>query len=212
MHQQRPHDESFRWIDRLSRRQALKITGSGAAVIAAGRLAGRVSPVNAQQATPVAATPTGCPELSLDEMKALAAAFFPAWEGVVQDPSALAALFSPDYIHHWGLGPDSIGIDDSIARITTYMQAIPDQHFTVEAVYGEGDVIIVRWTASGTQTGDLGVIAASNTSADFSGVNIFRFECGLIAESWNETDQLGRLMQNGVITEDELGSVGTPTP
>jgi predicted ester cyclase len=203
---------SFRWIDNLSRRRALKIGGGGAVAIAAGWLAGTASPVNAQDATPVAATPTGCPELTLDEKKALAQQFFPAWEGVVQDPSMLTALFSPDYIHHWGLGPDSIGVDDSIARITAYMQAIPDQHFTVEAVYGEGDVIIVRWTAAGVQTGDLGAIAASNTPAEFSGINIFRIECGMIAETWNETDQLGRLLQQGVITDDELGSVGTPTP
>ncbi len=158
MDQQRP---SIRWINSLSRRQALKIGGGGAVAVAAGWLAGPASPVNAQEATPVAATPTGCPELSLDEKKALAQQFFPAWEDVVENPSTLAALFSPDYIHHWGLGPDSIGVDDSIARITTYMQAIPDQRFTIEAVYGEGDVIIVRWTASGAQTrrsgGDRGI-------------------------------------------------------
>jgi predicted ester cyclase len=92
------------------------------------------------------------------------------------------------------------------------MQAIPDQRFTIEAVYGEGDTVIVRWTAAAVQTGDLGAITASNTPAEFSGINIFRIECGLIAETWNETDQLGRLLQQGVITEDELGSVGTPTP
>ena len=209
MNQQR---SSSRWIDNLSRRRALHIGGGGAVAIASGWLAGTISQVNAQEATPVAATPTGCPELTLDEKKALAQAFFPAWEDVVENPSTLAALFSPDYIHHWGLGPDSIGVDDSIARITAYMQAIPDQRFTIEAVYGEGDVVIVRWTAAGVQTGDLGAIAASNTPAEFSGINIFRIECGLIAETWNETDQLGRLLQQGVITEDELGSVGTPTP
>jgi len=203
---------SSRWIDKLSRRRAMKIGGGGAVAVAAGWLVSTASPVNAQEATSIAATPTGCAELTLDEKKALAQQFFPAWEGAVEDPSTLAALFSPDYTHHWGLGPDSIGVDDSIARITAYMQAIPDQRFTIEAVYGEGDVIIVRWTAAGVQTGDLGAIVASNTPAEFSGINIFRIECGLIAETWNETDQLGRLLQQGVITEDELGSVGTPTP
>ena len=125
-------------------------------------------------------------------------------------PSTLAALFSPDYIHHWGLGPDSIGVDDSIARITAYMQAIPDQRFTIEAVYGEGDVVDRALDGAGVQTGDLGVIAASSTLAEFSGINIFRIECGMIAETWNETDQLGRLLQQGVITDDELGSRRNP--
>src|SRR4051794_4813382 len=50
---------SSRWIDNLSRRRALQIGGSGAVAVAVGWLGGTVSPVNAQEATPVAATPTG---------------------------------------------------------------------------------------------------------------------------------------------------------
>src|SRR6478736_3628071 len=82
---------SSRWIDNLTRRRALKIGGGGAVAVAAGWLVSTASPINAQEATPVAATPTGCPELTLDEKKALAQQFFPAWEGVVKNPSALAA-------------------------------------------------------------------------------------------------------------------------
>ena len=193
-----------------SRRQSIKI-GGGLAAITALLLSGHAPGARAQDATPLA-TPSVCPELTLDEMKALARQYFTAWEGVVQNPAALAALLSPDYIHHWKLGPDSGGAEESLARIIAYMQAIPDQRFVIEAVYGEGEVVIVRWTATGAQTDDMGSIAASNATAEFGGINIFRFECGLIAETWNETDLLGRLIQQGVITEDELGSVGTPTP
>ena len=145
-------------------------------------------------------------------MKEIAKQFLTAWEGVVANPDAFAALLTDDYIHHWGLGVDSHGAEETLARVTTYMTAIPDQHFTIQAVYGEGDTVIVRWTATGTQTGQLGSIAPSSVTAEYSGINILRFSCGLIAESWNETDQFGRLVQIGVITDDELGTVGTPTP
>ena len=158
------------------------------------------------------ATPSTCPELTMDEQKALATQFFTAWEGVVEHPDAFAALLTEDYIHHWGLGVDSNGADETLARVTAYMTAVPDQRFTIQAVYGDGDTVIVRWTATGTQSGQLGSIAPSTIPAEYSGINIFRFSCGLIAESWNETDQFGRLVQTGVITDDELGTVGTPTP
>jgi hypothetical protein len=38
----------------------------------------------------------------------------------------------------------------------------------------------------------------------WTGVNIYRLECGKIAEQWSELDGIGRLQQ--------LGVLATPTP
>ena len=46
--------------------------------------------------------------------------------------------------------------------------------------------------------------APSGKPVTWTGINIFRFECGKIAESWSEVDGLGRLNQ--------LGLIATPTP
>ena len=43
----------------------------------------------------------------------------------------------------------------------------------------------------------------------WQGINIFRFECGLIVESWGEADHLGLLSQLGAV---ELpAAMATPT-
>ena len=194
----------------VSRRSLIKVSG-GAAALGALALTSRGWSAHAQDATPMA-TPSTCPELTLDQMKEIARQFLTAWEGVVANPDAFAALLTDDFVYHWGLGADSYGAEETIARVAAYVTAVTDQHFAIQAIYGEGDTVIVRWTATSTQTGQFGAISPSSVPAEYSGINIFRFSCGLIAESWNETDQFGRLVQIGVITDDELGTVGTPTP
>ena len=55
-----------------------------------------------------------------------------------------------------------------------------------------------RWTASGTNLGPWGGREPTGRRATFSGVNIFRFEDGKVAEIWNHRDDLGLMEQLGV--------------
>ncbi len=71
-------------------------------------------------------------------------------------------------------------------------------------VVTEDDRVVVRWTATGTQTGEFQGIAPTGKKVTWTGVNIYRFECGKIAEQWSELDGIGRLQQ--------LGVLATPTP
>lgn len=65
---------------------------------------------------------------------------------------------------------------------------------------------LVRYTATGTQDGPLGDLPPSGRAATWTGINIFRFECGKIAEIWSEVDALSR---NAQLTET---GDATPTP
>ncbi len=49
-----------------------------------------------------------------------------------------------------------------------------------------------------TQTGPWGTIEPSGGPMRFSGVNIFRFADGKVAEIWNHRDDLGLMTQLGV--------------
>jgi predicted ester cyclase len=55
--------------------------------------------------------------------------------------------------------------------------------------------VIERYTATGTQRGRLGDLPASGRKATWTGINIFRIECGRIAEVWSEVDAAGRTKQ-----------------
>jgi predicted ester cyclase len=78
-----------------------------------------------------------------------------------------------------------------------FRAAVPDLWFDVEIVLAEGEYVAARWTAPGTHTGPWGDIQPTGRVATFSGVNIFRFEGGLVAEIWNHRDDLGLLEQLG---------------
>jgi predicted ester cyclase len=75
---------------------------------------------------------------------------------------------------------------------------------TINDVITEDDLVVVRWTATGTHTGEFQGVEPTGKQATWTGVGIFRFECGKIVEDWSEVDGVGRLQQ--------LGAIATPTP
>jgi steroid delta-isomerase-like uncharacterized protein len=195
-------------FEALSRRRALQ-TGGGFAALSALFLSRRASRVQAQEATPVA-TPAECAPTTPEENKAIVNQYNSAW--AERSSSLLADVLAPDYLHHWGFSTDSTGADVMIERLDELFQAFPDVTVTVDMMLAENDLVAEHWTFTGTQTGEFRGVPPTTVTTTYTGINIFRIECGKIAEGWSEADHLGRLIQAGVITDDELGSVGTPTP
>ncbi len=92
-----------------------------------------------------------------------------------------------------------------MAGTDAFAIAFPDLRVTIDQVIADGDYVVVRWTATGTQTGPFFNLEPSGVEATWTGINIFRFECGLIAESWNEVGGLGLRDQ-----PEALPSAATP--
>ncbi len=83
--------------------------------------------------------------------------------------------------------------------VMLYRNAYPDVHFTIEDIIAEGDLVVCRWSATGTMTGELLGIPATNRRGSITGTDIERIENGKLAEAWGIFDQLGLLQQMGVI-------------
>ncbi len=153
----------------------------------------------AQDATPAA----GCPTTTEAENEATARRWHD--EAVNQhNPDVLDEIASPDIIQHSGTLPDGVGLDHAKAVLGVLITGFPDVKHTIEDVIVKDDRVVIRWTATGTQTGEFQGIAPTGKQATWTGVNIYRFECGKIAEQWSELDGIGRLQQ--------LGVLATPTP
>src|SRR5262245_13842918 len=73
--------------------------------------------------------------------------------------------------------------------MSMYHGAFPDLHVQAQDQVVEGDTVVTRWTATGTNTGSLGPMPASGKKAVVTGIQIDRFAGGKIAESWGEFDQ-----------------------
>ena len=107
-------------------------------------------------------------------------------------------IFAEDYVRHDlrpGNPPPGPAGQKRIAM--DLRAAFPDLHSTVELVLAEGDFVVTRWTAEGTNTGQWGTIPATGKRARFSGVNIFRIVNGKVIELWNYRDDLGLMQQLG---------------
>jgi steroid delta-isomerase-like uncharacterized protein len=132
-----------------------------------------------------------------DVNKALVRRFYEeAWDQGMLD--VIDELFAEDYLRH-DLRPGQVAPGPGgMKRITAdFRAAFPDLRFVVEIVIAEDEFVAARWTASGTHGGQWGAVEPTGHRATFSGVNIFRFENGRVAEIWNHRDDLGLMEQVG---------------
>ena len=63
----------------------------------------------------------------------------------------------------------------------------------------EGDRVVTRLTAHGTQTGEFFGIPPTGRRFTMSGIAIHRIRDGKIVEHWHEIDMLARPQQLGVV-------------
>ena len=75
----------------------------------------------------------------------------------------------------------------------------------IEDLVAEGDIVAVRWSATGTHRGDGLGFAATGRHVEFSGMTFVRVADGKLAEGWNNFDQLGMFQQLGVVNLPPLG-------
>lgn len=170
------------------------------------------TPAATQQATPDAACAQTTPEQNEDLIRDWFAAL------AAGNSDDVAALAAPDVVYH-APSPDlSPPTDDAGTWANQRQQDYPDLAVTVEQIFATDDMAAAYTRYTGTQSGDnedaLGV-PVTGRSVEWVGMANFRIECGRIAEIWSVSDDLGRLRQLGVITDEELQSAepaATPAP
>jgi steroid delta-isomerase-like uncharacterized protein len=112
---------------------------------------------------------------------------------------------APDYIDHGALPGQAPGLDGAKQKWAMYIAAIPDLRVPIEDMVAEGDKVVVRWTAEGTQRGELLGIPPAGKRLRFSGISIYRLAEGKVAEVWEQFDRLGLMQQLGVVPPPRHG-------
>jgi predicted ester cyclase len=97
--------------------------------------------------------------------------------------------------------PDRDGIADFYRALVT---AMPDTRISPEDMLVESDRVAVRFTFTGTHTGEFLGAAPTGRALEVGGITILKFEDGLVVERWNHLDDLGLLTQ--------MGALATPVP
>jgi steroid delta-isomerase-like uncharacterized protein len=130
---------------------------------------------------------------------ALRRIFDELWNG--KNRAVIDELISPEYLHHDVLSPDC-GIDGYKQFVEQYLTAFPDIRITIHDEIVAGDAIVARWTATGTQNGNLMKLSPTGNRLAVTGITIARVKDGKIVESWNNWDALGMMRQLGAIPSD----------
>jgi predicted ester cyclase len=97
--------------------------------------------------------------------------------------------------------PNGIGDRENWRQaIAMYRSAFPDSHVTFEELIGAGDMVVGRWSATGTHTGQLPGVAPAGKRIAIGGITIYRLSGGKIVEAWEQLDMLGMWQQLGVLS------------
>jgi predicted ester cyclase len=96
-----------------------------------------------------------------------------------RNPAALQDILHPEVVHHAAGGfPDATSADDVEAMMGAFPAAFSDLHYEFDLFIVQDDFVVERYTATGTQGGPLQDLPPSGQTAIWTGINIFRVECG----------------------------------
>lgn len=202
------HPTVHRWRKQLHPSPAPRTMGIAAVLALLVAISATFAPAQAQDATP--AGTDACPVTTEEENEAIVM----RWEEEVHGAGNLDTaeeLLADDHHLHQPVSDDVIGVDQRLEDIQEIRTAFPDLTVTVHAVFTDGEYVITRWTAVGTFTGPLGDTEPTGVQLVEPGMTIFRIECGQIAEMWVNDVGIGIYRQLGIVSDEELQTVDTPT-
>ena len=110
--------------------------------------------------------------------------------------STLDAVVDPKYIKQTPDGPRE-GLDLLKQMISSNRIAFPDYHCTYDEEIYVGDIAVVRWTVTGTNTGPSFIGPPTGKKVKYTGITIFRIVDSKIVEDLAEIDGLGLSQQLG---------------
>lgn len=114
------------------------------------------------------------------------------------DLSAVDSLHAPNYVRH-SIDPEPRDREYLKESILSLRAAFPDLISAIQDMVAEGDKVVTRWSAVGTQLGEFLGFPATGTRIVTEGVLIARFADAQIVEEWATWNALDVLRDLGVI-------------
>ncbi len=105
---------------------------------------------------------------------------------------------------HW---PELNGFEGLEQFLAVMQNSCPDFHYSIEEMLAEGDKVFVRWTFTGTHSGEIMGVAPTQKFVTVPGMATFRIVEGKIAEHFGYWDALGMLQWLSAI---EVRSIELP--
>ena len=122
------------------------------------------------------------------------------------DLAIVDELVASDCVEHQrGNHSGSEGAKEVIRTLHAWMS---DFTLTIEDLVAEGDMVWTRNRARGTNTGSVMGHAPTGRAVEVDVIDIGRFEKGRLVEHWGIADQLGLMLQLGLVPARERPARG----
>jgi predicted ester cyclase len=106
---------------------------------------------------------------------------------------------APDVVNHSPLAGQAPGLEGFKQALGWMRGGVPDLTITIGAQVAEGDLVVTRWTGTGTHSGPLMGVPPTGRHVTVTGIDICRVVDDRIVEYWQELDTLGMLRQVGAV-------------
>lgn len=151
--------------------------------------------------TPTATEVTTCAEDNPEANLAIAQ----RWTNEVwtqKDLDVLDEIAAPEIFHHGSLFPDAHGVEAVKGGVQSVLATFPDMQVAIDEAFATEDLVVVRWSAVGTQNGEYLGLPPTGEVVNLTGINMYRINCGVMVESWSETNGLAilRMIQANAAT------------
>ena len=103
------------------------------------------------------------------------------------DETAIREVIGPEFVTH-APGGGTGNAEGWISMAKQMSAALPDNVTEINDIFASGDRVTVRYSCTGTQTGDLFGVPASNRQLVTGGIEIYRFDGERVVECWGQYD------------------------
>jgi steroid delta-isomerase-like uncharacterized protein len=104
-----------------------------------------------------------------------------------------------DFVNHEAWPGEDPGPEGFRLRLSRLRSAFPDMHMEVQECVADGDLVAYRAVLRGTHRGELLGMAPTGRRFAAQQMHMLRLREGRTAEHWATRDDLGMLMQLGII-------------
>ena len=120
-------------------------------------------------------------------------------------------LIAQDAVNYdTGLLPQPFGPEEMKGTVRMVTAGFPDNRHEVEEMIAEGDKVVVRCTLTGTHEGEFMGIPPTGRSIEVTEIHVYRLEDGKAVEHRVGRNDLGAMLQLGVVPDELPGPGAAP--
>jgi len=115
------------------------------------------------------------------------------------NPAMIDSLLVADYIaHEADPSMQTKNRDELKKMMADFFTGFPDLNYKINFMVADSDMVVAHYTFTGTNSGSMMGMPASNKKVNIDGVDIVRFKDGKGSEHWGYNDEMKMMTQLGM--------------